>query len=252
MNTKTSLNRKEDFWSWWCYRAWILFSLCFAGVMTAIILYYWNDWSIQLKGVAAISVILPIHVVEEWVFPGGFHYQYNTFAFHSDIPDRYPMCRVSDTITNLAGTFLFAGLALWCVLKGGEVPAWMVLMTIGLCILEVLIHTYFGVMAWLRFRSVGKATIYGVGSVTAYFCFGVLGVILCYTLADLTLTSTDWLWGVVGLLVMLLGCIISPEKLTKSRDTRFVFPSAGYYDRFRIENGNIDKTFRNPGKEVKK
>ena len=88
MSTKTSLNRKEDFWSWWCYSAWILFSLCFAGVMTAIILYYWNDWSIQLKGVAAISVILPIHVVEEWVFPGGFHYQYNTFAFHSDIPDR--------------------------------------------------------------------------------------------------------------------------------------------------------------------
>ena len=170
MSTKTSLNRKEDFWSWWCYRAWILFSLCFAGVMTAIILYYWNDWSIQLKGVAAISVILPIHVVEEWVFPGGFHYQYNTFAFHSDIPDRYPMCRVSDTITNLSGTFLFAGLALW---------------------------------------------------------------------------------GVVGLLVMLLGCIISPEKLTKSRDTRFVFPSAGYYDRFRKENGNIDKNFRKTGKSAK-
>ena len=225
-------DRKKDFWSWWCYRAWIKFGLCFAAVMTAVILFYWNEWSTPLKGLAAIAVILPVHVVEEWVFPAGFHYQYNIFAYRSDQPDRYPMSRLSDTITNLSGTFLFALLALWYAWSGDEVPAAPVMMTIGLCILEVIIHTYFGVMAWLRFRKVGKTTIYGVGSVTAYFCFGVLGIILSYSLVEYQLTATDWLYGALELLALVFSCILLPELLTKSRDTKFIFPSAGYYERF--------------------
>ena len=226
------IDKKKDYWSWWCYRYWIHLSLCIAAVMTAVILIYWNEWSTPLKGLAAIAVILPVHVVEEWVFPGGFHYQYNLFTYNSKLPDRYPMSRLTDCITNLSGTVLFALLALWYAWSGDEVPAAPVMMTIGLCILEVIIHSIFGVMAWLRFRPVGKTTIYGVGSVTAYFCFGVLGVILSYSLAEYQLTATDWLYGALELLALLFFCIILPQEAAKNRDTRFIFPSAGYYERY--------------------
>lgn len=226
------MDRKQDFWSGWCYRAWILFSLCITGLMMVLILVFWNDWSVALKVMAAVSALVPVHVVEEWVFPGGFHYQYNTFVYRSNLPDRYPMSRLTDTMTNLLATFLYAVIAFWYAFSGQQVPATLVLMTIGFCILEVLIHTTFGVMAWIRFRKAGKTTIYGPGSITAYLGFGVLGTILCYTLPDYTLTSHDWLIGTVELIAMLTGIVIIPETAAKSRKTRFIFPTAGYYERF--------------------
>ncbi len=226
------MDKKQDFCSWWCHRAWIKFSLCITGVVSVAILMYWNEWSTPIKVLAAIGALVPIHVVEEWVFPGGFHYQYNVFAFRSDQPDRYPMCRLSDTITNLLATFLYVILALWYVLNGSEVPASVILMTIGFCILEVVIHSYFGIAAWLRFCSVGKTTIYGPGSITAYLGFGVFGTILCYSLADYTITSSDWLWAAVELVTMLVCVVVLPEQFVKNRNTRFIFPSAGYYERF--------------------
>ena len=155
------MDKKQDFWSWWCYRSWIMFSLCITGLATMAILIWWNEWSTPVKVLAAIGALIPIHVVEEWVFPGGFFYQYNTFAFRSDIPYSYPQNRLSDTITNLLATFLYVILALWYVLTDSEVPASVILMSIGFCILEVVIHSYFGIAAWLRFRKVGKTTIYG-------------------------------------------------------------------------------------------
>ena len=87
----------------------------------------------------------------------------------------------------------------------------------------------------LHFVRQGKLkdfSIYGVGSVTAYFCFGVLGVILSYSLAEYQLTPTEWLYGVLELLALLFFCIILPQEATKSRDTKFIFPTAGYYERF--------------------
>ncbi|MBO7601687.1 MAG: hypothetical protein J6S94_01495 [Bacteroidaceae bacterium] len=50
-------------------------------------------------------------------------------------------------------------------------------------------------------RTVGS--IYGVGSVNAYFCFGVLGVILSYSFAEYNLTATDWLYGALELIALL-------------------------------------------------
>ena len=225
------MDKKQDFWSWWCYRTWIKFGLCITGLVTIAILMYWNEWSTPVKVLAAIGALVPIHVVEEWVFPGGFHYQYNLFTHFSKQPDCYPMHRLSDAVTNLVATFLFISLALWYVLSGNEVPASLVLMTVGFCILEVVLHTYYGFMSWLRFRKAGKTTIYGPGSITAYFGFGVLGAILSYKLPDYTITTTDWQWGTVELIAIVCFILIQ-EQLQKNRNTRFKFPSAGYFERF--------------------
>ena len=124
----------------WCTRAWIDFGLCITFIMTAFILIYWNVWSTELKIIAAVAALIPIHVVEEWVFPGGFHYQYN-YCMRSDQLDRYPMCRKSDMYTNLIATFMYIGFTIYSLCNGGEVPAGIVVGTIGFCCLEVIIHT---------------------------------------------------------------------------------------------------------------
>lgn len=62
----------------WCDRQWILFGCCITGIMLVLIVLNWTTWTTELKVVAATAALIPIHVVEEWVFPGGFHYQMNT------------------------------------------------------------------------------------------------------------------------------------------------------------------------------
>ena len=216
----------------WCTRAWIDFGLCITFIMTAFILIYWNVWSTELKIIAAVAALIPIHVVEEWVFPGGFHYQYN-YCMRSDQLDRYPMCRKSDMYTNLIATFMYIGFTIYSLCNGGEVPAGIVVGTIGFCCLEVIIHTLFGVVMYRRFRGAGKRTIYGPGSLTAYLCFGVGGVILCYNVVWSALTATDWIvaacvaFGGIGVL-----CVLLPESIIKKRDNEYAFPSAGYFERF--------------------
>lgn len=215
----------------WCRRAWIDFSLCITAAMTVIILYYWQEWSPELIIIAAVSALIPIHVVEEWMFPGGFHYQYNAFMGSNQL-DRYPMCRLSDMFTNLIATLMYAGFTLFCVING-NVPTGLIIGTIGFCVLEVIIHTIFGIQMYQRFHGKGKHTIYGPGSITAYLGFGVFGVILCYHMIGRSITATDW---IVGALVVLVGigiiCVLGPETIIKKRDNDYAFHSAGYFERF--------------------
>lgn len=73
----------------WCKRAWIKFSCCITAFVTVAVLLFWKEWSADVKIIAGITALIPVHVLEEWVFPGGFHFQYNSI-FRSDLPDRYP------------------------------------------------------------------------------------------------------------------------------------------------------------------
>lgn len=234
MENKSLMNR-------WCGRTWIDFSLAIATVMTVIILMNWQEWSTELIIVAGIAVLLPLHVVEEWVFPGGFHYQYN-FARRSGELDHYPMNRLTDMLTNLMGVFVYIGFAIYSLCHGGIVPRGVVLGTIGLSFLEVIIHTILGTIMYVHFRTAGKRTIYGPGSITAYFGWGVAGVVLCYGVEWSALTSMDWIGGAIVLLVGLLGmCIVLPEAVFCNHETSYAFPWAGYYERFLNDKEKSEK-----------
>lgn len=221
----------ENKLSKWSDRTWIKFGSIITAVITIVILMHWQTWADELKVIWGIGALIPVHVIEEWVFPGGFHYQYNTFLYHSKSPDRYPMCRVSDMITNLGATFLYIGLGLVCTLTG-EVSAGILMGTIGFCCLEVCLHTVFGILAYIKFHGEGKTTIYGPGSITAYLGFGVFGTILFYCMQDRTITGEDWLIGICILAVIALVCILIPENLIKRKDSQYYFRTNGYFDRF--------------------
>ena len=224
--------QKKTGLDWWCDRAWIIFGCYITAMMTILILINWNSWSTELKIIAAIAALVPIHVVEEWVFPGGFHFQYNTFMYNSDQPDRYPMCRKSDMVTNLEATFGYMIFTLICVLNGGAVSTGLVMGTIGFCIMELVLHTFFGIKAYFRYRNQGKQTIYGPGSITAYLGFGVFGAILCWCMQGRTITGTDWLICAGILAFIGVCCVLAPENLMKKRDNKYFFATNGYYDRY--------------------
>lgn len=222
---------KKDM-NWWCDRAWIKFGCWITALMTCLIMVFWKSWSPELKVIAAIAALIPIHVIEEWVFPGGFHFQYNTFLYKSDQPDRYPTCRLSDVITNLGATFLYIILTCIGVANGGSASTGVIMGTIGFCLLEVIIHTTFGTMAYFHYKGKGKTTIYGPGSITAYLGFGVFGAILCYGMQGRTIGTNDWITCGVILAIIAFGLILIPENIIKKKDNKYYFKTNGYYDRF--------------------
>lgn len=221
---KTGLN-------WWCDRAWLMFGLCLTALMTLSLLLNWNTWSTSLKLLASITALIPVHAVEEWVFPGGFSYQYNTFLYKSDYPDRYPMCRASDMVTVLGTTLMFCCVTLYYMFNDKNIFSGFLMGAMAFSFLEVCFHTYCGIRAFYKFKSKGKTTIYGPGSISAYMGFGVLGTIMFYTIKENPITSSDWIICFVILLVIGSLCII-PEKIFKNKNTPYYFESLGYYDQF--------------------
>ena len=79
----------------------------------------------------------------------------------------------------------------------------------------------------------GNSSTTFAGSITAYFGFGVFGVILARGVDWSALTSTEWL---IGAFVSLGGigclCVLLPETIIKKRDNNYAFPTADYYGRF--------------------
>ena len=221
---------KKNFMNAWCSRAWIKFASILTFIMTAAILLNNKNWSDELKIIAAIAALIPVHVIEEWVFPGGFHFQYN-LLFGSKQVDRYPMCRLSDMFTNLIATFFYIAMTVFFAFRG-NVPSGALAGTAVFCALEVVIHTAMGIMMYFRFKSKGKTTIYGAGSITAYLGFGVIGILSLQCLSSREIGKSDWFlcFGILAFIAVV--CILIPENLIKNKNSPYYFESAGYYERF--------------------
>lgn len=81
---------------------WLYVITLIAGIVLGCLISNWSVWSLQTKLFAFATMLLPLHVLEEWYFPGGFHTMYNLMQ-KSDKLDRYPMNQLSDMWTNFIG-----------------------------------------------------------------------------------------------------------------------------------------------------
>ncbi len=215
----------------WCKTAWLKFSLLISAAMLILIVVFWDIWSTALKCVAAIAALIPIHATEEWFFPGGFAYQYNLFLNKSDHPKAYPMNRASDMITVLGTTIMYAALVIYFAITGIAVPSGILLGAACFSALEVSVHTYFGIRAYLKFKNKGKKTIYGTGSMTAYAGFLFLGAIIVRQIVSQGLAIADIYWcvAVLGITTIL---VFVPEAAFKDKNSSYAYETAGYYERF--------------------
>ena len=215
----------------WCKTAWLKISLIITAVMECLVLLNWNTWSTPLKCVATMAALVPIHATEEWIFPGGFAYQYNTFLNKSAHPLCYPMNRASDMVTVLGTTIMYAVLALFFAVTGIAVPTGILLGAFCFSLLEISVHTYFGIRAYLKFKPQGKTTIYGTGSMTAYVGFLPLAAVLLRQITVQGVTLVD-----IGFCVVILGItsilVFVPEAKFKNEHSPYAYSSSGYYEKF--------------------
>lgn len=207
-------------------RIWLNVFYVIGICLLMILVLFGGDWPLRLRLVYMVSVILPMHACEEWQLPGGFHYQYNLIQ-HSDLPNRYPMNRLTDMLTVCIAEVVYLACVPFYQLN------WVVMALCGFCLLEVFMHTFFGITMHHRFKQSGKKTMYNPGLVTAYLGFGSVAIAMIINLStNATITGQDW--GLTALLIAFMAVfeIFLPELRFRSKTTAYPYTSARYYEKF--------------------
>lgn len=207
-----------------------LYVMAAIGIVLGVLV--WKNrktWS-QLNILCTLAIIvLILHVIEEWVLPGGLHYSYN-IAHGSKLLSRYPMNRLTDMITN------FGAVIVGClVLKiwGFRKPAGVAIMLFSA--LEVIIHIFIGIQDMQFFGPYGMNTLYSPGLITSLFgflpvCIG-LAVYLFKEKANRP-TLVEWIMAIAAIAVLGFLLISLPEAVLGNKNSPYEFTNRGYYERF--------------------
>lgn len=209
---------------------WLYIIVLISGILIGLLVANWSVWSWQTRLFAMATALLPIHVLEVWRFPGGFHTMYNLMA-GSDTPDRYPMNQLSDMWTN------FIGVLFGCVVLAVGVNPVFLIMQVFLCCAELFGHLSGGIFAYQRFRSKGKKTIYNPGLFTTLF--GYLPILVGIVLSFFTEQTPSILQVVIGLICSAaLGAFSLKivERLCMNRNTPYGYTwGEGYFTKYLSE-----------------
>ncbi len=202
---------------------WTYVMVLVSGILLGWMVTGWNVLDVPTKIYAIATALLPIHVLEEWYFPGGFHVMYNRME-NSDCPNRYPMNQLSDMWTN------FIGVIFGCiVLIIGVNPVFLV-MQVMLCVGEISGHIIKGI----PFVNKHYGAHYNPGLFTTV-C-GYLPIALCILVYFIMVQTPSVLQVVIGILCgMLLGgfAVKGPEAIVKSNDTPYAYDwGDGYFNKF--------------------
>lgn len=178
-------------------------------------------------------IVLVLHVIEEWVLPGGLHYSYN-LSHGSDLLSTYPMNRLSDMITNFGAVVLgTVVLKIW----GFRKPAGIAIMLFSL--FELIIHVIIGINDMNLFAEYGMQTLYSPGLVTSVFGFLPVAVGLFKELYlkkdEKKPTIVQHIMAVAATVLLCFLLINLPEMLIGTKDNPYKFTDRGYYEQFAEE-----------------
>lgn len=208
---------------------WLYVIALISGIIIGILVLKWNEWNWLTRLFAMATALLPVHVLEEWKFPGGFHSMYNLMkGTEENLIDRYPMNQLSDMVTNLVGV-IFGVVVLFL----GVTPLFA-MMQIFLCLAELFGHISGGVFVYKRFKSQGKKTIYNPGLFTTLL--GYLPIMVGL-IVSLCLETHPVLYEYLLVLPcsIALGALSLPiaERLFKSKESPYPFSwGDGYFSKY--------------------
>ncbi|WP_082620303.1 HXXEE domain-containing protein [Secundilactobacillus collinoides] len=136
------------------------------------------------------------------------------------------MNRITDMLTVCIAEIVYLG----CLFFAQN--TWIVMALCGFCLLEVGMHTFFGVTMYRRFKDRGKKTIYNPGFASAYLGFGVIAIMMIQNVIASGVTGYDWVKTIIMLILMGLIEILLPERLFRNHNTSYGYASAKYFTKF--------------------
>lgn len=207
-----------------------LYVMAAIGIMLGVCIWKnRNKWDgINILCAMAIIVLI-LHVLEEWVLPGGLHYSYN-IAHGSTYLSRYPMNRLTDMITNFGAVVLGCiVLRVWGFRKSAAIAVMI------FSAFEVGIHIVIGIQDLEIFSAYGMNTLYSPGLITSVFGFLPVGAGLAYELfrkKENRPKITQWIMAIAATAVFSFLLINLPELLLGNEKSPYEFTDRGYYERF--------------------
>jgi hypothetical protein len=214
-------------WLWFVSWGWLYCMIIMSVILTVQLIIHWKDWDSLRKLGAFTVIVLTLHVWEEWVIPGGFHYIYN-IASQPSLRGLYPMSKITDMITN------FGGAILWFILvqakKYGRKMSFAVMI---FSYFEFIIHMYLAHHSMAVLANLGIHTgFYAPGLVTAICCWLPLGIAYTVWFVSNKVKLKDAIGGIVILVVLSVLLVNMPEKLLKSKDNPYGWTDQGYYEQY--------------------
>lgn len=211
-----------------CLAIW-LYIIAGIGVYLSVLVFKnrkkWD--TVNLLCTLAI-IVLVLHVLEEWVFPGGLHYSYN-IDHGSDVLSRYPMNRLTDMITN------FGGVLLGCVV----LKFWKFRKPAGIAVMlfsafEVVIHVVIGITSLKTFGDYGMNTLYSPGLVTSLFGFlpVTIGLAVHLFKKENRPSLKQWILAVTVMFGFCFLLINLLEKILGDKESPYAFTNRGYYEQY--------------------
>ncbi|MGN1022491.1 MAG: HXXEE domain-containing protein [Lachnospiraceae bacterium] len=198
-----------------------------SAAVLALLLRNRTKWR-GLRALGALTVpVLTLHVLEEWILPGGFHYIYN-IASAPALRGAYPMNQLTDMITN------FGGGVLWFVLvlrnRYGKRMGFAVMV---FSFFEAGVHVFLAFHSQRIFASWGILTpLYAPGLITALVFWLPLAVAHLVFFVRHGIRLREILSGILLLVVLSLLLVQLPEALLKRPDTPFGWTDQGFYDAY--------------------
>ncbi len=220
-----------------CDIIWLAITGVVGAIVAVLLILNWNSWLPGTKAGAFLAIIMPLHVLEEWKLPGGLHYIYNIIfgpkTHGRTYLDRYPMSRLTDTITNIGLAWIpliYAVLAQNCGLSN-VVSVCIIILSFG----QVLAHTIVGCYAWKRYAKTGKKFCYCPGHITALTMFLPVGIYLVNVISNVT--AMDILSGILAMVILGVVCVPLQEFplkkwVLKQEGDAFAFADPKYFSRF--------------------
>ena len=220
---------KKSLLNWWCGQPW-LHATYFLGIaMLNILIVSWGTWDVPQKLMCLLTIFLPLHVFEELTWPNGFHFMMNKLMQKSDQPLAYPENRLTDMITNFGAELLFIVLTFLTPVLGNKGVVFAIVFGIG----ETVVHTVFSVVTLNYYQSKGKKTLYSPGLVTAWCLLLEVSVYGIYWLMTSGTFETADLWGLAGVLLLIVFLIRLPFLLSnKSKSTKYAYSGMGYFEKY--------------------
>lgn len=210
---------------------WLYVMVAIGAYLSWLIYKNRKNWTMLNILCTLAVVVLVLHVIEEWVLPGGLHYSYN-IDHSSSILSCYPMNRLTDMITN------FGGVLLGCiVLKfwGFRKPAGIAIMLFSA--FEVVIHIVIGINSMRTFGIYGQNIVYSPGLITSLFGF----LPICIALGVYLLKKENrpkmkqWIMAVIAMFGFCFLLINLPEMVLGDENSPYAFTDRGYYQQFSEE-----------------
>jgi len=210
-------------------KLWLYLAFMVSGGMAVYLCVKRKELSTQKLLFGLMIVLLPFHMLEERILPGGFHWIY------------YHVFGEVAVQTQLTAFFCNVPVMIILVIlfhKIGEKP-WAVVFTCLFALFEFVHHTVEAVTSYSMFHADGLAVPYAPGWITSVLMMGIVVAGVIWLIRSKSLNGKTFLVGFLATAIFAVSCVLLPVGVFN--DSPYHFPDNGFYEQFEVEDiGTLD------------